>query len=289
VRHLMKAVPARAGMVTGLALLAVLAGAVQASAAITASRSGAGTKILIIGSTPSGQATFTRAGLTLTLAPTVKTSQVKVAGGCGFTPSTKKISCRFKNGTKPAQQVITFSAVAAPSSSLVVGSSTFRGRLKFVGGPGPDRLDVRRPRFPLQTITFLGAGGNDTMRLHPSKVSALTTSVKGGAGRDRLLGSFGVGIPPPPGGVFGFSGADTIDGGTGNDTIDGRNGPDKIIGGTGVDTISTNGQGVRIETIDGELDTVNCGGILATAWFGDATDTGTACPKPVPELPEAPH
>lgn len=279
-RHPRTGVPARAGAVAGLACLAALAAAVPANADINVSRSAGGTKVLVIGSTMAASASLSSTSMTLRLAHPVKASAVKVAGGCRFTAATRRVSCRL-HSTKPA--VITWSAIATSSSSLTVLAPRFRGHLRFLGGAGRDRLDVRNPQSPMNEITFSGGGGRDTLRLDPLRASAFRTNVDGGPDNDTLLGSVG----QVHGGFWhGISGADDIDGGAGNDRIDARNGVATIIGGTGTDTISTNGgAGVRIETIDGEIDTVDCRGDLATNWFADAGDRGTGCSVPLPELP----
>jgi len=287
VRHFRTAVTERAGVAAGLACLVALAAAVPASANITVSRSDGGAKVLVIGSSMSQlRGTLYERSMRLTVPPSLKPSQVKLAGGCTRTSATG-VRCPLapKNITKT---VITFSAVAAAGSSLRLRSPRFRGHLRIVGGPGPDRLEVRTPRSPMRAITFQGSGGNDTLNLDSVSVSALSTTVKGGAGADKLFGSVGAGIPAPPGGVFGFSGADDIDGGAGNDVIVGRSGPDKIIGGTGSDTITVSGPRATVESIDGEADSVTCVG-SDTAWFGDAIDTGASCPAPITALPQAPH
>jgi hypothetical protein len=84
------------------------------------------------------------------------------------------------------------------------------------------------------------------------KAAAAPIAMRGAGGNDILTGS---------------PGAETLDGGAGADTIDPLGGPDTVLGGTGVDTI---------ETRDGAVDSVACGGEGDRA-MADSIDTLSGC------------
>lgn len=79
----------------------------------------------------------------------------------------------------------------------------------------------------IETLTIIGGAKNDSIDLsglNDTLYTALTLVViKGGAGKDRIIGSFA---------------NDSIDGGSGNDTLSGGLGDDTILGGSGTDLLT---------------------------------------------------
>jgi Ca2+-binding RTX toxin-like protein len=131
----------------------------------------------------------------------------------------------------------------------------------FTGGAGPDGFD--------------GNAGNDVLR--------------GGAGNDNLYGGSGDDQ------VYGEAGVDKVEGGSGADLVDGGPGTDQIYGDIASCSFLCPFDPDTIAAVDGEKDTVDCGGGADTARV-DAIDVVAFCasveraapPTPAPAPPPPP-
>lgn len=109
---------------------------------------------------------------------------------------------------------------------------------------------------------FIGTSADDVLI-----GNANANRIAGRGGNDALCGLDGGDT------LIGGAGDDSIDGGAGNDTIKGSGGNDTIVGGAGQDNIEGGGGNDTILAKDGEIDTIDCGGLL-----GGASDTVQADP-----------
>src|SRR5262249_2797906 len=88
------------------------------------------------------------------------------------------------------------------------------------------------PVAGLSELRVDGGAGNDTISVNfANRYSGIAVYLSGGAGNDRLEGSYGRDI------LAGRGGDDGLDGGAGNDTLRGGAGSDTLHGGLGVDTL----------------------------------------------------
>jgi serralysin len=135
----------------------------------------------------------------------------------------------------------TQSGLSLLTVSLGDGADTFAGRsvtrTVIDGGPGPDRL------LRLGGLGSARGGAGDDLLVGNVGSSADGTTLSGGAGEDRLVGSRGSDR------LFGGSGRDTLLGGSGDDDLSGDGDPDDgpdaasiaadlLDGGPGRDTVS---------------------------------------------------
>jgi Ca2+-binding RTX toxin-like protein len=122
-------------------------------------------------------------------------------------------------------------------------------------GAGCVQVDANLVRCAAAGVTqaTLELGGaNDTGRV----LSALPTTLLGGAGADRLTGGTGADTLSAGAGndrLTGGEGADSLHGGAENDTLDGGPGPDALRGGGGTDTATYAG---RTEPVTVTIDDV---------------------------------
>lgn len=94
---------------------------------------------------------------------------------------------------------------------------------------------VSYPSAAIQSLTFNGGAKNDEIDLSGVTLATFpnlgTVKINGGAGNDRIVGSYRADL------IDGGSGNDTLQGGLGNDTISGGSGYDGISGQTGNDSL----------------------------------------------------
>jgi Ca2+-binding RTX toxin-like protein len=126
------------------------------------------------------------------------------------------------------------------------------GSDRIYGGQGDDRVDGDGSCPPGATdVTYCSNGGgkgND----HIYGEDGVDT-LAGSGGNDQIFGGNG------DDDITGGSGADKLKGGNGSDAIDGNSGNDNITGGFGNDDITAGSGNDTINTLDGQVDAVDCG------------------------------
>jgi Ca2+-binding RTX toxin-like protein len=180
-------------------------------------------------------------------------------------------------------------------STGVGGNDTGAGADTYIGGAGSDRLyyDAHPPGVNVS----LDGVANDGSAGEGDNVGSDIENILGTTGNDVFTGG------PGPDGFEGNSGSDLIHGGAGNDTLSGGSGDDqvygeagndKVEGGSGADLVD-GGPGSdqiygdiascsflcpfdpdTIAAVDGERDSVDCGGGADTASV-DAIDVVAFC------------
>jgi hypothetical protein len=186
--------------------------------------------------------------------PALKTivfkDKVPVTPGPGCTAlSTFSALCNIPATTSILRTNLGAEADSLDPSSINVPTTT---RFSFEGGVSGDRAFGTVNRDVLQ-----GMDGND--ELH------------GANGDDVLEGGNGVDE------LFGDGGRDELTGGADHDELHGSGGADNLDGGPGDDTLSGGSDDDTINSIDGEHDTVDCGGGFHDEVTADGGDTLTNC------------
>lgn len=111
-----------------------------------------------------------------------------------------------------------------------------RGDGTWMGGPGDDWLEVRRPR---STGPYSGAGGCLSYAPSSRRIRAnLEVGLVEGHGRDRVVGISCVVATRFDDRVVGTSGSDVITALAGDDVVETGDGDDQVDGGYGADSIS---------------------------------------------------
>ena len=105
---------------------------------------------------------------------------------------------------------------------------------------------------------------DETTQMRRSGGSAQGQTIEGTGKADVLTGG------PLGDKLYGFGGNDTLNGGRGNDFLDGGPGRDRLNGGAGNDTI---------RSLDGAVDTVNCGSGEKDKVHADKKDKLSGCEK----------
>jgi Ca2+-binding RTX toxin-like protein len=160
------------------------------------------------------------------------------------------------------------------------GNDTFDGGTgpdSIYGGPGTDTVTYASRTAPV--FVTLDGSANDGEAGEGDNVSPDVENITGGSGGDELSGGPGANTlsggggddvivgeanpdPSGPGGndtILGGTGDDALNGGDGNNLIVGNDGDDMIEGGSGTDSVDAGAGDDQLDTLDGVVDSVNCG------------------------------
>ncbi|MCW2923837.1 MAG: hypothetical protein JWM98_1241 [Thermoleophilia bacterium] len=149
----------------------------------------------------------------------------------------------------------------------------------FAGGGGSDTVsydDGEICHDDYLTIT-LDNLANDGRASEHDNVGGSATSVENIDGSNTSLADDTITGDSGPNVIAGFAGNDHLNGGAGNDTIDGGVDGDELTGGTGTDTLFGDAGGDNFHTVDGEVDSIDCGGDGSNGGQRDASDTVANC------------